>query len=489
MMAQNPNLRALKPLSKYMELRVRMIGRQRLALEHTTNGFNQVTVQLPFTPDSAEMLEIYLDDIRVIGGYTINKNVVTFSPAKSGRLTFVSDTQLVDPNLKWLEIPALNLIQSNDFSNAAYGTDRREQHQVATFTRAIAITQGGLGFARPNEDNSKLLFCSYYGRYGRDTITYALLTDAGQLSDYRCIDIRVRNPNYIPPIRIQAISAVSKPLKVNGVITDIVPDGEYQMYGEAFGGKIELPNVPTLDENNEYHFVIQGKDEEGKWFELTEYFEPDEYQIVLTHGDDFVITQQGSTLEWGFENGERLSVMCKQSATNTLGVSLLKDGKSIFNVDIVGRGPELLAVTDVKRELIDETFTYNNDPDGTNPNVTWEVDSEETSPYGIVTTTSFQNPLYESHRTELDFKGTVVFEKPLYDPITQTFTQAEFNVDKVISGTFITAEETEDKDVIVADSHVDLLHKTMLWESADIWSPMFVYEVLTFTYTNKWYIR
>jgi hypothetical protein len=488
MMAQNPNLRAVKPLSKYMDLKVRMIGRQRLALEYEVSGNNQVNVSLPFTPDAPENLEIYLDDVRVVGGYTINKSVVTFTAPKNGRLFFISDTQLVDPGLKWLEIPTQNLIQSDDFSVTAYGTDRTEQHQVATFTKPICISQGGLGFCRPSADNSKLLFSSLYGRFGRDTITYALMTDAGQLSDYRCIDIRIRDPNYIPPIRIQAISATAKPLRVNGTVVNIETPGEWQMYGEAMTGTIELPNKTTLEEMHEYHFVIQGRDEEGKWFELQEYFDVGEYEIVLEHSDDFVITQQGSTTEWGFENGERLSVMCKQTATSPLNISLRVDSKSIFDVSIVGRGPEVLAVMDVPREITDTEFTYNKDPDGTNADVIWDVDSEEFGPYGITTTTSFANDLFEDHRVELDFKGTVTFTEPLYDPVAAAFTQAEFDVSRVISGRFITAEDPLENNVIAPNSSIVLLPKTMLWRNADIWSDMYVYEPLTFTYTNKWSI-
>lgn len=489
MMAQNPNLRAVKPLSKYMELKVRMIGRQRLALEHEVVGNNQVNVALPFTPDAPENLEVYLDNVRMIGGYTINKSTVTFSPAKSGRLTFISDTVLVDPGLKWLEVPIQNLIQSDDFSTTAYGTDRREQHQIATFTKPLCISQGGIGFARPNADNSKLLYCSLYGRYGRDTITYALMTDAGQLSDYRCIDIRVRDPNYIPPIRIMAISPTSKPLRANGTVVDVEnPDGSWKMYGELMSGQFELPNKKTLDEMHEYHFVIQGRDEEGKWFELQEYFDVGEWEIVLQHDDEFIVTAQGSTTEWGFENGERLSVMCKQTTTSDLRISLRVEGKSIFDAAIIGRGPEVLGVMDVPREITDTLFTYDKDPDAANPDVEWNVDSEEFSPYGITTTTSFANPLFEDHKVALDFKGIVTFTEPLYDPVAGAFTQTDFDVSRVITGRFITAEDPLENQVIAPNSSMNLLPKTMLWRNADIWSDMYVYEPLTFTYTNKWSI-
>lgn len=488
MIAQNPNLRAVKPLSAHMDKKIRMQGRQRLALEHTVTGNNQLVVQLPFTPDTTENLEVYLDGVRVVGGYTVNKSVVTFSKPQNGTLLFVSDSQLVDTGLKWLEIDPQNLLQSNDFTRTAYGTDRRPDHQVAVYSRPIIITQGGIGFARPSPDNSKLLYSSFYGRYGRDTVTYAILTDAGQLSDYRCVDIRVRDSNYIPTMRIMAVSRFSSPLRVNGTVVDVENTGEWQTYAETNGGVIELPNKTTLDGMTEHHFIIQGKDEEGNWFELDEYFDPGEYELKTTFHPDFVITAQGTGAEFGIANSNRLSVMCKQNTNQDFTITLVTKERVLFEIAIRGRAPEVLPVMGIARTLTNETFTYDKDPLGTNPDVVWTVTNEETSPYGMATTTEFENAKFEDHSVQLKFTGTVTFTDDWYDPIKGARTAKEYNVDRVIDGRFITDEDPANNRVIAPNAIYVLIAQTMLWDSPSVWSDMYVFESLVFTYTNKWSI-
>jgi hypothetical protein len=76
----------------------------------------------------------------------------------------------------------------------------------------------------------------------------------------------------------------------------------------------------------------------------------------------------------------------------------------------------------------------------------------------------------------------------LYDPVAAAFTQTDFDVSRVITGRFITAEDPLENQVIAPNSSMNLLPKTMLWRNADVWSDMYVYEPLTFTYTNKWSI-
>lgn len=485
MISITPNLRNVKPSSKYMEKRIRMFGRSRLANEYSKTGSNQRTLVLPWVPTSKDLLEIYHDNIRMLDGWSLNGSVVTFTKAMNGTLSAIDDSILIDTSLKWLKINVKNLLHYTDLDNTGYGTDRREGQHVAVHTHPIAITQGGIGFVRPSPDNEELWYSSFYGMFGRDSITYAIMTDSGQLSDYRCIDIRVRDPNYIPPIRICAVSAISSPLKVNGSEVDIVPDGNFQIYGESLNGAmIQLPNKRTPDELQEFHFIIQGKDEEGEWFELEEYFEPDEYTLNYpTDNEDFVVTKFGDASEFGFTNAYRLSLNVKRNGSIPFPITLFLGERELFTAQIYSTG----VVKQLSYSLgEDASADINTNVDGVNPDLSVPTVSYSATAEGFETVIDWVNPTPELRNVAVSYVGTLHLDKPYYDPIVGAV-QTSYDVSRNYSGVFDTNDPNQ---VSVVDSELQLIAaETFVWESDDKFSPMAIIGPLKYTYTNKWAIK
>lgn len=464
MIANTPNLRFVKPLSKYMALRIRMYGRQRFAKNYTVTGSNLNTVTLPFTPNSPETLELYLDGIRVLDGYNVNGAVIKFTPPLAGKLECIDDDVFVDMNDKWLSVPLPNLLQSNDTQSTAYGTDRREGQQVATHAHPVCITQGAIGFARPSPDSEQLLYCPYYGMYGRDSITYAIKTDLGQLSDFRCIDIRVRDPAFIPTMRMALLSSVASPVKVNDVLKDVVPNGSYQIYGDALsGGKFLLPNRDS-DEPKEYHFVIQGSDENGDWFEPEEYFDPGSFSIDALTQTGFTVTYIGSAVDYGFENATLISVMCDRNG-DTLPISLKYMGTTLLQCTVTSNKPTAL-----------ETFLFNVEnplvalDKGTATTAEWVYNDDWVTTDGINLNTVWQNTAFES----VHVSATMSFTLPinLYDPKTQ-LDVAPIAYSKTVTGTFLTDEDPANNKVVQPRNTEQTLLSGVYWKTADQFSDLY----------------
>lgn len=484
MISITPNLRNVKPSSKYMEKRIRMIGRSRLANEYSRSGSNQRTAVLSWVPASKDLLEVYHDGIRMLDGWSLKGSTITFTTPMNGTISVIDDTQLVDPSLKWLKIPVKNLLHSTDYDNTGYGTDRREGQQVAVHAHPIAITQGGIGYARPSPDNEELWYASLYGMFGRDSITYAIQTDSGQLSDYRCIDIRVRDPNYIPPIRMCAVAAVSSPLKVGTTEVDITPDGTFQIYAETLTGQaVQLPNKSTPDELQEFHFIIQGKDEDGEWFELAEYFDEDEYELTYPkNNEDFVITTVGSAAAFGFTNAYRLSFMAKRNGSLPFDIQLKVGKRILFTAQIYSTG---VVQYDAYATLSAPIVDINTNPNNVEPDDALPVVSYSVTETGFTTTIDWVNPTAEVRDVQVSYTAGLRLNKPYFSPLAGDLPQ-EYDLSIEYTGTFDTVENT----VEVSDSNrVILPTKLFVWESADKFSPMGFIGPLTYSYTNNWTIK
>lgn len=464
MISNTPNLRFVKPLSKYMQLRIRMYGRQRFANTYSVTGANLNIVTLPFTPGSPETLEIYLDSVRVIGGYNVNGREVRFTPPLAGRMDFVDDDVVVDMGQKWLPVPLPNLLQSNDTQNTAYGTDRRAGQQIATHAQPVCITQGAIGFCRPSPDNDQLLYCPYYGMYGRDSITYAIKTDLGQLSDFRCIDIRVRDPSYIPTMRLACISAVSNPVQVDGVLKDIVPNGYYQIYADILTGKgIQLPNK---DGNGprEYHFVIQGQDENGDWFEPEEYFDPGSFEIIAETQKGFTVTFIGSAEDYGFANATRVSVMTDFDGEE-LPIKLRYMDTDLLSVKIASNKPIPLETYPI--EAADPLIELDYGGAGT---ATWIYNDDWISEDGINLDMLWENPVFEERDVSVAMSFAVQFSK--YVPSTG-LTTMPIPYAKTVNGKFITAENKLNNEVVQPEDTQETLITGLFWETSNQFSPVY----------------
>jgi hypothetical protein len=464
MISNTPNLRFVKPLSKYMALRIRMYGRQRFAKNYTVTGANLNTVTLPFTPNSPHTLELYLDSVRVLSGYNVNGNVVSFTPPLAGKLECVDDDVFVDLNEKWLTVPLPNLLQSNDTANTAYGTDRREGQQVATKAHPVCITQGAIGFCRPSPDGEQLLYCPYYGMYGRDSITYAIKTDLGQLSDFLCIDIRVRDPNYIPTLRLACLSAVSNPVQVDGQLKDITPNGFYQIYADVLsGGVIQLPNKDS-NEPKEYHFVIQGSDENGDWFEPEEYFDPGSFTINAETKQGFVVTYVGTAADYGFENATRISVMCDR-AGDDLPISLSYMDSTLLSCTITSNKPIALETF----EIVADNPLIELD-DGGSETAEWVYNDDWLAPDGINLDTLWENPVFEERAVSATMSFDI--QTNLYDPQTQ-LSVPPINYSKTVIGSFTTAEDPVDNKVVQPSDSQQTLLSGFYWENSNQFSNLY----------------
>lgn len=503
MISLSPNMRNVKPLTKYMEKRIRMIGRQRMARDVTMSSNNQKTITLAWTPPSKELLEIYHNGTRVVGGWSLKGNVITFDSPLNGKIQIIDDTELIDPNLKWLKLPINNLLQSNDFDNTSYGTDRREGPQIAVHAQPIAITQPAIGFVRPSPSNEELWYSSYYGMFGRDSVTYAILTDNGQLSDYRCIDIRVRDPNYIPEIRMCAVSATGSPLKVNGKVVDVGAGTGFRIYGEsANGAVVQLPNKKTLDEVKEYHFIIQGKDEVGEWFELTEYFDEDEYKLTYPKDNpDFVITAVGDAKAFGFDNAYRLSFTAKKNTKFEFKIKLEVMKRELFSATIFSTGvldesldyalvPGATTTHNLSAKVIPEIPVEPEEPvaidDTEEP-----VDTAKLSfvfsyfPTAFNTLVSFSNSDPEIRTLEVIFTGLVALKKEYFNPNDDKF-KLGYDVSKTYTGT-LDSNPPKTANVTYRET-VTLMPETFLWYSNDPFSQMAIVGPVQFTYVNVWTI-
>ena len=485
MMSITPNLRNVKPSSKYMEKRTRLIGRSRLAYEYERSANNQKTIVLSWVPASKDLLEIYVDGIRMLDGWTIKGSTVTFTKPTNGNVKIIEDSQVVDTSAKWLKIDIKNLLYGNDYDYTGYGTDRREGPLVAVHARPIAITQPGLGYVRPSPDNEELWYCSNYGMFGRDSVTYAIITDGGQLSDYRCIDIRVRDPNYIPEIRMCMVSAVSSPVKLNGVEVDITPDGTFQIYAECLkGGSIQLPNKKTVDELSEYHLIVQGKDEEGDWFELTEYFDEGEYTLSFPEdSEDFVITEHGDASAFGFENAYRISFTAKKNRPDPFNVTLSVNDRELFNASVFSAG--VTEATAYSLEESEATHIIGDKAEGTEDNsdaqITYVQDRDRFN-----TTVIWTNPDAELRTIDIKYRAVVGLDLPYFDPVDRTEIELRYDVSTDYTGSF----DTNEPNVIVAPPNrtLPLLEKTFVWESADPYSNMAIVGPLVYSYKNTWTI-
>lgn len=494
MISKTPNMRLVKPLSKYMEKRVRMFGRSRGANVFQRKSNNQKTIVLGWVPQSKDNLEIYLDLHRILDGWTLVGNTVTFDVAKNGDLQILEDVTFADEGLKWLEIPFDNLIQANDFNSAAYGTDRRNGPQVATFLRPVVMAQPGIGFCRMNADNTKLLYCSYAGMYGRDSITYALLTDAGQLSDVRCIDVRVRNPNYIPTMRVGVMAQFGQTVKVNGERKSSQNTGAWQMYATADGPNvtIDLPNKTADGQRPVFDFVIQGKDEEGAYFQLSEYFDPGEYEIKVTgaaNGQEFAIIGQGDPSAFGFTNAERFSIDAAMIHGGTVTYTVTGRGITLLTLTVNSR-PTVFANADAwPFEFVEgqQHVTLNPDPNGTGQQFNWELKTELFASQACSYFASTKTTVPGRYPVKSHIAAKLTSIATYYDPIAKTSLPSEYVVSKDVLGTYTVGAIPDENLVEVENPTVlTLIPAGFMWETSDPFSPMYTFANVRFTITNGW---
>ena len=214
MIALNPDLRLIKPTAKTLTITSRIPGRERVAFTMQVLGNNIKTFKLNFLPLSVAWVEVYLNGRRMLTGYTIEAQQLTFDEPHSGRIDVIYDVG--DPTVgEWTEISVKNMISYTSLVDANYGTDRRDGPDICQRVVPVVITQPSAGFVRANLYFDTLLYCPIRGYTGPDSFTYAILNDSGQLSEPKCVNITVKLPGQedeIPePIEPPVVPPVEEP--------------------------------------------------------------------------------------------------------------------------------------------------------------------------------------------------------------------------------------------------------------------------------------
>lgn len=199
MIALNPDLRLIKPNAKTLTVISRIAGRERIAFRMKVLGNNIKTFKMNFQAPCWEWVEVYLNGRRMLTGYTIAAQQMTFTIPVSGRIDLICDNE--DPtDFEWCEIPIKNMISSSEVVDSAYGTDRRVGPDILQRVVPVVIMQPTAGFCRTNIYFDTLLYCPLKGYEGPDSITYAILNDSGQLSEPKCINVTVELPAGDKPV-------------------------------------------------------------------------------------------------------------------------------------------------------------------------------------------------------------------------------------------------------------------------------------------------
>lgn len=493
-------MRNIKPLSHYMSKKVRMYGRARGENTFSISG-SLTFVTLPWDVASADLLEVYYNGSRQLDNWSVSNNRVTFAQTMTGQLDFVEDAVAADSD-KWLQLDIENLVHYDDTENSAYGTDRRSGPKVAQFFRPLVMVRPGIGFCRPSDDNQSLLYSNFYLRYGRDSVTYAIRGDDGQMSDLRCIDIRVKDPDYIPSMRLGIVSQVPISLKVNDQLyTKTTETLAYEIICYVYDGDTITVQNRTGNAPLVLHTFIQGKDEDGDWFEPTEYFDDGEYVFdfnnTITYTDDdgntvspavltsdqFTKVLQGDTTDFGFEEGERLDISCTEETTAkaqiVFGSNRLK--KSLLTVTVTAPGisnaPALVMGPQVPSIALDPN------PYSNAGVFMWQQSDDVTASSSLISVKT----IYGSDQTgalgaDMQVVGSVTLASTYYNPAISAYIDQEFDYSQRIHGV-ITMESDGVGTSEFSDTVLDVVPGTFVWETNDPFSPMYTLQAQQVTIT------
>ena len=119
MIALNPDLRLIKPTARTLTITSRIEGRERVAFTLKVLGNNIKTFRMNFLPICVDWVEVYLNGRRMLTGYSIAGQQLTFDVPHSGRVDVVCDNN--DPTeFEWTEISIKNMISYTSLVDANY---------------------------------------------------------------------------------------------------------------------------------------------------------------------------------------------------------------------------------------------------------------------------------------------------------------------------------------------------------------------------------
>lgn len=443
-MQKLPNLRAVKPAIQYRNERSRIVGRERVAHELNRTLTNATVHDLNVPVLCADLVEVYKNRLRMLDGYSFDGSKIIFKERQTGDFTFIVDTLAVDEGERWLKLNFKEFIDHKTAVETAYTTDRRQGlPDVKTRTTPVVMIQPTIGFCRPSTYGESLLFCPFMGMYGRDTITYALRTDAGQLSEFRCINIRVLDPNYVPPIQCLVLTPTDSFYKINGDLNYAeVEEGEdfARFNASGLGVLLEPPNTRSLIEQQYVRLVLRGRDEIGDYYDLAEYYEPKDWNIEVVGTDNYSISL--AFTETGIV-GNMVSILLDRSITNNIQVKLTIKDDVRFSATI-------------RANAIEETQYMRSGK----PNIAFDPDveiiSSEVTADGAAISFNYVP-------TTLTLSGTVNLTTPYVGPAGGTF-------NKVVPVNYTRQINSPGE---VMDSIVISDTETLLWATPDPFSQMY----------------
>lgn len=212
-MLEIPNCRPIIPIIDDIQLSVPandgntdygIINPTRQALEFEFEMILMNVIQLPWTPLSPELLEIYKDGVRIINtsndfGATYSKyevvgSTITFGESILGLVKFVCDNA-IEPLTPPEYIISVDNIQGGDET-----ADEPNETWAATWCEPVVCTQPYHGYVRLSDDRTRMIYVPNLNYVGADSFSYTVMTQRGQLADPKCvyIDVVESQPEPLP---------------------------------------------------------------------------------------------------------------------------------------------------------------------------------------------------------------------------------------------------------------------------------------------------
>ena len=172
---------------------------------YTAEVSNLTTIVLPWTPINEAWIEIYIDGIRIINisndfglsynQYVVIGNSISLSTPITGTLEVFCDAAL-DPVLS-----SDNIITVDNLQGSEAIPDGPGQTYASTWCEPLVCAQPQNGYVKVSDDRTSLIYVPNQLFVGRDSFSYALISQRGQLSKPKCVYINVEAPPppLIPP--------------------------------------------------------------------------------------------------------------------------------------------------------------------------------------------------------------------------------------------------------------------------------------------------
>jgi len=157
--------------------------RDRRAIYNRFSLNNSNTVTLSVTPYNPYWVEVWHNNLRLLNinpqqpRYVISNNVITFIGITTGDITVVIDTEP-------MPYFAGNIIRVN-------GVQHDSNSGISLRSEPVALTQPLQGYVRLTGDRKHLVYVPPANFTGKDTFSWTLITQNGQIGAAKCALITV----------------------------------------------------------------------------------------------------------------------------------------------------------------------------------------------------------------------------------------------------------------------------------------------------------